>query len=133
MGRISMNIAWILLLSACTGAKARPGVLRVQLSTEPVSLDPSLAEDGASIRILANTWRGLPELAGPPTVSEGGKKYVFTLKEGVTWSDGLPVKAEQFVLGIRRARDPKTAAKLAVMLSPIRVARAEGDRRLVIE
>src|SRR4051812_2468829 len=126
MARVSVIVRTLTLvfttaISACSGGgHSQPGVLRVQLSTEPVSLDPSLAEDGASIRILANTWRGLLDLAGPPTVSDGGKKYVFTLKEGVTWSDGAPVKAEQFVLGIRRALAPHTAAKLAPLLLPIR-------------
>ena len=33
--------------------------LQVQLASEPVSLDPSLAEDGASMRVLANVMDGL--------------------------------------------------------------------------
>src|SRR6185295_12603817 len=103
MARVSIILVLVLGCLACTGGrKPTPGVLRVQLSTEPVSLDPSLAEDGASIRVLANTWRGLPDLAGPLTVSEGGRKYVFALREGLTWSDGVPLKAEHFVLGLRR-------------------------------
>src|SRR5688500_6104194 len=52
---------WGLLgLMACTRT-AGPAVrvLQVQLSAEPVSLDPALAEDGAAFRILANVMEGL--------------------------------------------------------------------------
>jgi oligopeptide transport system substrate-binding protein len=115
-------LSW--LFSACTGPGGpKAGVLRIQLPTEPVSLDPSLAEDGAALRVMTATWWGLDRLANWE-VSDGGKKYVFRLKKDVRWSDGRYIEGEDFVTGIRRSLAPETASKLAPMLYPILGARA---------
>lgn len=118
------------------GALAAPppaDTLRVQLTGEPVSLDPSLAEDGISLRILSNTQEGLvgydgagdfkPLLAESYQVSKDGLRYEFTLRPGVVWSDGQPLKVADFVFGFRRSLAPATAGKLAEFLFPIRGAR----------
>src|SRR4051812_35127132 len=91
----------------------RPSVWSVQLSTEPVSLDPALAEDGASLRVLSNVMQGLVgyngsgelenQLADSYQISPDGKRYEFKLRATARWSDGTPVTAEQFVAGFRRA------------------------------
>jgi oligopeptide transport system substrate-binding protein len=108
----------------CTGAaKPKPGVLRVQLATEPVSLDPTLAEDGASMRVLANTWSGLDRLAAKIDLSKDGRTYVIALAPGARWSDGPAVTAEHFVAGLKRSLSKEAGAKLAPMLYPIRGAR----------
>ena len=36
------------------------------------------------------------------------------------WSDGQPVTAEQFVYGIKRTLDPKTASEYGFLLYPIK-------------
>src|SRR5687767_7230598 len=103
--RASLSMHALLLalgLGACVGsARPKPGTLRVQLATEPVSLDPTLAEDGASIRVLANAWSGLDQLARKIDVSSDGLRLVVTLLESARWSDGVPVTAEHFVTGLR--------------------------------
>ncbi len=107
--------------------------LQVQLQNEPVSLDPAVAEDGVSLRVLANLMDGLycfdgagdlqPCLAEGVEISEDRRKYTFTLRPQARWSDGLPVTAGEFVAGFRRSLDPKHSGKLAAMLDPIRGAR----------
>lgn len=127
---LSLIATWI---AGCTGSgKPAPGVLRVQVATEPVTLDPTLAEDGASMRVLANTWSGLVaydgagqlvnRLADTIAVSEDGLRYTISIKPGARWSDNTPVTAEHFVLGLTRALKKETAAKLAPMLFPIKGA-----------
>ena len=45
-----------------------------------------------------------PEVAaGLPVVSNGGKTYKLTLRKGLTYSDGSPVKASDFAYTIERA------------------------------
>lgn len=46
-------------------------------------------------------------LAKDWTISENKKVYVFTLKEGLKWSDGKPLTAKDFEFGCRRAVDPR--------------------------
>ena len=117
--------------AATTGG---PREIRVHLPMEPVSLDPALTEDDVSIRVQANITEGLVGydgggklknmLAETIKVSNGGKTYTFKLRSKVSWSDGVAVTAEQFVVGIRHALDPATGAKVAALLFPIRGAQA---------
>jgi oligopeptide transport system substrate-binding protein len=115
--------------------------IRIQLGSEPASLDPSLAEDGASLRVLFNTMDGLVgydgagklqnQLAESYGVSADGTRYEFTLRGGAKWSDGQPVQASDFVTALRRALAPGSTSRLAGMLYPIRGARrlAAGKAR----
>ncbi len=115
----------------------------MQLAMEPVSLDPALADDDVSTRILANVREGLlaydsdgklvPGLASSYRASDGGKRYEFTIRSNARWSDGKPVVAEDFVRGIRRSLDPATGARVASLLKPIREIRAAGSSKLVVE
>ena len=131
---ISWLVAGALVFSACSSRSERPE-LRIQVSADPVSLDPSLAEDGISLRILMNTMDGLvgydPQgnlelrLAESYRFSKDGKEIEFTLKKEIQWSDDQPVTAKDFVTGLRRSLAPETASKLARVLSAVR-AGAEG-------
>ena len=95
--------------------------LNANLASEPDHLDPALnsSVDGACLAILA--FSGLyaydedgnlvPELAdGEPEVSDDGLTYTFKMKEGLKWSDGEPLDAEDVVYSWNRLADPNTAA-----------------------
>ena len=85
------------------------------------------------MRILANNYDGLvgydgqgvlqKMLAESYQVSKSGKRYEFKLRPGATWSDGVPVRANDFVTGIRRSLSPESSGKLAEFLFPIQGAR----------
>ena len=116
-------------------ASARvPGELRINLGTEPPSLDWSLATDGVSIQVIEQLMRGLthfddalrpkPALAESWQISEDGRTYTFRLRPGVVWSDGVPLHASHFVDSWRRLLDPETAAEYAYFLYPVKNARA---------
>lgn len=97
--------------------------IRVQLYNEPFSLDPTLAEDGVSLIVLNALFDGLVgydaesrlqlRLAENYTVSPDGKKYTFSLRKNIQWSDGQPIRAEHFVLAIQRALSSQVPSKLA--------------------
>ena len=48
----------------------------------------------------------VPSLAERWEISEDGLRYVFHLREGLQWSDGTPLTAQDWVFGIRRMLDP---------------------------
>ncbi len=137
-----MRRGWLALWSTlCTGlglacgpVEAPRGELRINLATEPPSLDWTLATDGTSFLLLEQLMRGLtrmgPDLRPEPAlathweISDGGRVYTFHLRRGVRWSDGVPLDASQFVYSWRRLLDPATAAEYAYFLYPVKNARA---------
>jgi oligopeptide transport system substrate-binding protein len=119
---------------ACGGGPPVEGTLRINLQTEPPTLDWTRATDGVSITVIEQLMRGLtrlgpdlrpvPALAERWDVSPDGGTYTFHLRRDVSWTDGVPLRAEQFVYSWRRLLDPATAAEYAYFLFPVRGARA---------
>lgn len=117
-------------------------VITIQLTGEPVSLDPSLAEDGLSLRVLSNLMDGLVGfdsegklrnlLAESYRISEDGLHYAFTLRPGAKWSDDRPIQAQDFVFALKRAMKPGSGSLLAELLRPIQEVSVK-DGKLVID
>ncbi|WP_291582783.1 peptide ABC transporter substrate-binding protein [Clostridium sp. UBA6640] len=109
--------------------------LNVTLKADPKSLDPSKSSDSYSSEVLTNVMEALtrvetgengeriisPGAAEKWNKSDDGLTWTFNLRD-MKWSDGQPVTAEQFVYGIRRTLDPKTASEYAFLLYPIKNA-----------
>jgi oligopeptide transport system substrate-binding protein len=130
------RLRWFLslFLIFCPACKQAPkggadNYFRVNLGTEPPSLDWSLATDHVSFNVIANLMVGLTEfnkeLKPAPVVAkswdvlEGGKKLVFHLREDVAWSDGKKVRAQDFEYSWKRLLNPKTASEYAYILFDI--------------
>jgi oligopeptide transport system substrate-binding protein len=102
---------------------------RMNLGSEPPTLDWSLATDNVSITVIENLMEGLtrydeklqpqPAIAKRWEVSENGKIYRFYLRGDVRWTDGQPVTAQDFEYSWKRLLDPKTAAEYAYFLYDI--------------
>jgi oligopeptide transport system substrate-binding protein len=52
-------------------------------------------------------------------VSDDGLEYTFHLRDGILWSDGEPVKADDFVYSWKRIVDPANAADYGYILNGI--------------
>lgn len=101
---------------------------------DPDTLDPSKATGSWESNILGDLFLGLttedahsdpiPGAAESWTVSDDGLVWTFKLRQGATWSDGVPVTADDFVFSFRRQMDPKTASQYASMLYDIKGAEA---------
>ncbi|OMH34018.1 peptide ABC transporter substrate-binding protein [Motiliproteus sp. MSK22-1] len=101
---------------------------------EPGTLDPNLVSGNWEDMVVGDLFMGLvtegadginiPGAAESWSLSEDGKVYTFKLRKQAKWSDGKPVTAADFVFGIQRILDPKTAAKYAYILYPIANAEA---------
>ena len=93
----------------------------IRIANDIPSLDWHKTLDLISARVILNLMVGLtefnkegklvPALAQKWSISPDGKTYVFTLKEGLKWSDRTPLTAQHFVDGILRLLNPKTAAQ----------------------
>jgi oligopeptide transport system substrate-binding protein len=107
-------------------------VLKRGLPGEPRTLDPQLAEDTFSFPVLRDLYEGLttedrngqlvPGAAESWTVDESGTVYTFRLRANAKWSNGDPIVASEFVQGLRRAVDPRTASGSSALLAVIKGA-----------
>lgn len=98
-------------------------ILSVQIGPNPETMDPALnsAVDGGNMILtnfeclLTNDKDGniAPGQAESWEVSEDGKTYTFKLRDGLKWSDGTPLTAEDFVYSWQRVCDPEVAAPYA--------------------
>lgn len=111
-----------------TGSKQE---LVMNYRADPPALDVSIAESAASFTLLGAISEGLyrldkdmnpqPGLAAEmPTISEDGLTYTIKLRDGLTWSDGSPLTAKDFVYSYRRTLDPATKATYAFIMTWIK-------------
>ena len=114
-------------------SRPAPHALRVNWRDPPATLDPTIGGDLWSGVIVGQLFSGLgvlsPEMEVMPDVAqswevlEGGRKYVFHLRDDVCWSDGTPVMAEDFEYAWKRVLDPVTGSRNASLLYDIKGAR----------
>ncbi len=100
---------------------------------EPATLDPHKVNTTYELAIAGDLFEGLvtfdaegqakPGLAASWSTSPDGKRYTFRLREGLTWSDGVPLTADDVVYSFRRLLDPATAGVFAALLYIVRGAR----------
>ena len=98
--------------------------LRRSSTGEPSTLDPQLWTFGQDGNLAQDLFQGLTTLdaAARPvpgqaqswTISPDGRRYTFTLRPGLTWSDGVPIDSASFVWSLRRLFDPRTAAPVGI-------------------
>ncbi|MCS6948385.1 MAG: ABC transporter substrate-binding protein, partial [Steroidobacteraceae bacterium] len=135
MRRLRPSIWAALLLGAAgVNAPAAERVLHRTGTDDPATLDPHKAAFPGEQLVLLDLFMGLtthdkfgrpvPGCAESWTVSGDGLTYEFKLRPGLTWSDGAPLTADDFVWSLRRALDPRTAYAFASRLYPVRNARA---------
>ncbi len=137
-----MAAVMLFTLAACGGntdpEEPKAQSLAVCLASEPDTLDPALnsAVDGATL--VAHLFSGLAkwaqdesgklvivadaaeELVEGVENEDGTVTYTYTLKEGLTWSDGQPLKASDFVFSWNRAASPALAADYNYMLDVVK-------------
>ncbi len=102
----------------------------VNVSEEPKTLDPTISggdfvyprhvfetlaiknKDGKVVGGTAESW----------DISEDGLTYTFHLRTNAKWSDGVDVKASDFVYSLQRAVDPNTASEYTIFVEYIKNA-----------
>ena len=134
---------------AKAGATPRGGTFQVIVLRDGFdSVDPAHAYTPASWAVLDAScalllrrpdlpppagYRPVPEVAaGFPTVSDNGRRYTFTIRQGFRFSDGSPLTARNFAAAIGRLRNSSAKPTGAVFVEDVVSARAVRANRLVI-
>ena len=126
----------VTLFAACGGTKSTGSAneINVCIASEPDTIDPALnsAVDGATL--IAHLFSGLAKWAqdengnliiiadAAQELTEGVKNddgtitYTYTLRDGLTWSDGQPLTAQDFVYSWNRACSLELGADYGYML-----------------
>jgi ABC-type oligopeptide transport system substrate-binding subunit len=101
---------------------------------DPTTLDPGLAETLVSVDLIRQLFSGLvdltaemdvvPDIAQTWEVQDGGRRYLFHLRDDVRWSDGAPVTAHDFEYAWKRALEPATGSLVADLLYDVKGAKA---------
>ncbi|MAK65045.1 MAG: peptide ABC transporter substrate-binding protein [Maricaulis sp.] len=120
-----------LALASCGGGSPVDSdniILHRGNTAEPLSLDPHKASGTWENHIIGDMFIGLftedangapvPGMAESWDVSEDGLTWTFHLREA-SWSDGVPVTANDFVFAWRRIAAPETGAQYVSLLYPI--------------
>lgn len=120
---------------SAAGTTSGGSSVTVAMDADLNTMDYELATDGNSFIMQSMCVSGLamldadgqpqPDLAEKWDVSEDGKTYTFHLRDGIKWSNGEPVTADDFVYGWRRLVDPDTASEYNFIVSTIGVENAD--------
>lgn len=115
--------------------------LRAAVNTEPLTLDPRLARDLATVNVLHMLYEGLTHtghegklelaLAESVTISPDKKTYTFSLRESY-WSDGQPLTATDFLETWQSILSPKFPAPNAYQLYVIKGGKAAKEGHLAL-
>lgn len=127
-----MKTIRLLLLAAAAALQLQAnwgGELRLCLHAEPRTFNPLLVQDNSSetvryltggvlLRVNRRTQQLEPELASSWKVEDAGRRIVFKLREGVSFSDGTPFTAEDVAYTLRLLLDPAVHSPTGDSLRP---------------
>src|SRR6266581_5957839 len=118
---LAVAVGAVSMLAACGGGNnntsenlASDQTLSFPMVDDVGNLDPGTMSAAVDIDIFRNTYSGLykfddqlnevPDIAtGAPTISTDGLTYTFKMKNNVKFSNGDPVKADDFLFSWNRA------------------------------
>lgn len=144
----TVALAAIMTTSACDSGVLTQGprlaqnqTLRVAIDDQPQSLDPGQVQypfENAVLRELTEPLlRPAPDMntvtpaaAASFDLTNNGTVYVFHLRKGAEYSDGQPVKAQDFVYAWRRLIDPRLASPVATFFA---AAIYNGDKVSILD
>lgn len=155
---LSLFLAIVAVISLCACGGDSSDVLILPIESDPMCLDPQVADSKEAKLMIANCFEGLvrldkdykiiPGVAESWEISKDGLTYTFNLRKDTHWKllnsfeDVLPegykdtyrtqVIAADFVYGISRALDPATQAGDAEKLFGIKNASAVNSGKQLV-
>ncbi|HAP5172663.1 TPA: peptide ABC transporter substrate-binding protein [Enterococcus faecalis] len=134
-------IATGFLLAACGGTKeaaekvdsgnlAAEQKISISSPAPSSTLDTTQTTDKNTFTMAQHLFEGLyrfdddsatvPALAKDVKISDDGRKYHFTLREGIKWSNGEPITAQDFVYSWKKLVTPATIGPNAYLLDSVK-------------
>jgi len=126
-----LAVSSLLMLAVCVNGATRPrygGTLRIGTSAVLNSIDPADAPDSFLRRnvtrllfdtlvIVDGNGTIQPSLADSWNSSSGGQRWQFTLRHGITFSDGSPLNADTVAAALRKTNPTWKVASQADIVS----------------
>ena len=136
MMTLLLSVCMVLCLLSGCGETEDASTLRVCLPDAPETLDPAMVTTESEEIVVNHLYEnlmkaslnahgdydvvyGLARSYGYGDELNGTQIYTFTLRDDVTWSDGRPVTAQDFVYAWQRLVDPATASPNAQLLEMV--------------
>lgn len=150
---IALFLVCSIIAGCTTSAKSRyfgqtaapsDNILRYITGSEPESLDPQVPNGQPEARILMALYDGLVEyhpktLDAIPAIAESwelnsdGTEYLFHLRKNATFSNGDPIRANDFVYTIRRGFSPELASRNASLGYYIKYSEAYNSHQAFVK
>ena len=136
-----LAVATLSVLAACgnggsKSSSADTSTINWYTPTEIITLDISKNTDRYSATAIGNSGSNLlragengvlnEDLAEKLEISEDGLTYTATLRDGLKWSDGSDLTAEDFVYSWQRIADPATASEYAYLVAESGILNGEA-------
>ncbi len=131
---IILSLMLLVSVCACDRDTETPEdqIIYYNTDSEPVTLDPQIANDASAKLIIMNVFEGLiridadnnaiPGAAQSWEISKDRLMYTFHLRDGLKWNDGTKLTAQDFIYGVQRALMPQTSSPTAETLYCIKNA-----------
>jgi oligopeptide transport system substrate-binding protein len=128
---------------AQSGELAAEQVVRLP-EGEPIVFDPGVTSGGKGLEMIQNLFEGLVFIdqrdgslqmgvAESMDVNDEQTEFTFKVRDGVTWSDGTPLNANDFEWSWKRVLDPETKSEYTTALYPIKNAVAIDSGEMDLE
>lgn len=146
---LSLAALCVAALAGCQGKSPRPACptgeqcLEFGLDVEPATLDPQKANLVSEGWVIGDLMEGLttegpdanpiPGGATSWEVAPDGLTWTFHLRRNARWSDGVPVTADDYVFGLRRLLDPRTASIYAYLAYVIKDGQSVSEGKAAPE
>lgn len=155
---VALMMALVMALSCAMAATAEEAKtsMAVCLASEPDTLDPALNSTVDGATVTSHLFSGLAawaqnaegkleidaecatELPEPVANEDGTMTYTYTLKDGLTWSDGQALTAKDFEFAWKRAASTALGADYGYMFEGVKgypdelAVEATDDKTLVV-
>src|SRR5262245_64477450 len=139
VGMLKVLMLAVLSIAVATTSSlaADPVTITLARNADMLTFDPAVTEDDPSIFVGLQGYDRLvklnassngvdPELATAWTVAPDGLSATFTLRQGIKFSDGSPLTAEDVVYSLTRAIDPK--GSWGFLFSPVKSVTKVDDK-----
>ncbi|WNY64499.1 peptide ABC transporter substrate-binding protein (plasmid) [Borreliella americana] len=120
----------ILFISCVNESNGNKLVFKLNIGSEPATLDVQLINDTVGSGIVSQMFLGIldgdprtggyrPGLAKSWDISDDGVVYTFHLRDNLVWSDGVPITAEGIRKSYLRILDKETGSSFVNMIKSV--------------
>ena len=146
----ALLLALLLVLTMAGCGSEKTLTLTAAMPEVPATLDPAMVTTDTEKTVVLHLYENLMKLSsgGSRAVAgqassyektdngDGTETYTFRLRSALTWSDGTPLTAADFVYAWQRLADPATGSPNASLLRMVagydRVRAGEGAENLAV-